>query len=341
MGKKKGKKTDEPEEEDAGEREFSHNYEEGGEASADAPQPAAATVDVSDTPAPSGDAKPSGSGGDATMDLSDTLVVRGTSETRHVKSVPYCEGARSRPRVYSRALRPPSARPPRPATLPGLRRTTTLHVECVLDVLEPTCIMPVLPCAVRAVRAATVCSMPFEFCEWNPLFKKCKENFEKNWRKHYPEVDESEESLAELMAQLGFSGGDSASKKAQSSKKAAAADGEGAAQPTSKKDKKAKEPSEIVIELNNRNKKKHITIVKGLEAFGVDTAAAAKVFGKRFACGSALKKGQNGQPDQIEIQGSCRDELPAVLVDKLKMSLDDIVLLIDSKKVKASEVAAK
>jgi len=277
MGKKKGKKTDEPEEEDAGEREFSHNYEEGGEASADAPQPAAATVDVSDTPAPSGDAKPSGSGGDATMDLSDTLVVRGTSETRHVKSVPYCE----------------------------------------------------------------VCSMPFEFCEWNPLFKKCKENFEKNWRKHYPEVDESEESLAELMAQLGFSGGDSASKKAQSSKKAAAADGEGAAQPTSKKDKKAKEPSEIVIELNNRNKKKHITIVKGLEAFGVDTAAAAKVFGKRFACGSALKKGQNGQPDQIEIQGSCRDELPAVLVDKLKMSLDDIVLLIDSKKVKASEVAAK
>jgi len=275
MGKKKGKKSEESAEEGAGGREFSHNYEEGGEASADASQPAAETVDVSDTSAPAPAPKSSGSGGDVAMDLSDTLVVRGTSETRHIKSVPYCE----------------------------------------------------------------VCSMPFEFCEWNPLFSKCKENFEKNWRKYFPEVDESEEGLADLMSQLGFSGGDAASKKAQTSKKAAAADGEGAPQPTSKKDKKAKEPSEVVIELNNRNKKKHITIVKGLEAFGVDTAAAAKVFGKRFACGSALKKGQNGQPDQIEIQGSCRDELPSVLVDKLKMSIDDIVLLIDGKKVKASEAA--
>ena len=64
--------------------------------------------------------------------------------------------------------------------------------------------------------------------------------------------------------------------------------------------------------------------------------AAAKVFGKKFACGSALKKGQNGQDDQIEIQGSCRDQLPALIVDKLKMSIDNIYLLIDGKKHKAS-----
>ena len=94
----------------------------------------------------------------------------------------------------------------------------------------------------------------------------------------------------------------------------------------------------MVIELNNRNKKKHITVVKGLEGFpSVDPAAAAKLFGKRFACGSALKKGQAGQADCIEIQGSCRDELPSFMVDKLKLSLDDIVLLIDGKKVKAAD----
>jgi density-regulated protein DRP1 len=157
--------------------------------------------------------------------------------------------------------------------------------------------------------------MPFEFCEWSPLFKKCKDNFTQNWKVHFPEVDGDDE-LAALMARLGFEGGDAASKKAQSAKKAQSDDAGGT---PVLKSKKEKPPPEIVIELNNRNKKKHITVVKGLEPFYADTAAAAKVFGKKFACGSALKKGQDGKDDQIEIQGSYRDELPAVMVDKLKV----------------------
>jgi len=193
---------------------------------------------------------------------------------------------------------------------------------------------------IKLVPYCEVCSLPFEFCEWNTLgsFTKCQESFQANWQTHFPDV-EGEEALTALMAQLGLDGGDGASKKAQKGAKKGAAATDGAdAQPQSKKDKKKQEPAEIVIELNNRNKKKHITTVRGLERFEVDMTAAAKLFGKRFACGSALKKGQNGQPDQIEIQGSYRDELPAVLVDKLKMSMDDIVVMIDGKKVKASAV---
>jgi len=292
MGKKKGgkKKEDEPGEapeatpaEDGDEREFADNYPTAMPTSEAAAGSSAGegAVDVSDEAAVTAGAAKlaigSGGGDEPTISLSDTLVVTGTSSTRHIPSVPYCE----------------------------------------------------------------VSSLPFEYCEFSPLFAKCKESFEKNWRTHFPQVDDTEEALAELMARLGFTGGDAASKKAQSSgKKAAPADGDAPAPPMSKKEKKAKEPSEIVIELNNRNKKKHITTIKGLEAFGVDTAAAAKVFGKRFACGSALKKGQNGQPDQIEIQGSCRDELPGVLVDKLKMSLDNIFILIDGKKTKATSEAS-
>jgi len=239
---------------------------------------AADPVDIGDEPAPA--KLPPGSISAAadpeTPTLRDTTVVKGRAETRHVKSVPYCE----------------------------------------------------------------VCSLPFEFCEWNTLGSstKCQESFQANWQTHFPDV-EGEEALTALITQLGLDGGDDASKRAQKGAKkgAAAADG-GDAQPQSKKDKKKQEPAEIIIELNNRNKKKHITTVRGLEKFEVDTTAAAKLFGKRFACGSALKKGQNGQPDQIEIQGSYRDELPAVLVDKLKMSMDDIVVMIDGKKVKASAV---
>ena len=120
--------------------------------------------------------------------------------------------------------------------------------------------------------------MPFEYCEWNPLFKKCKANFADNWQRYFPDV-EGEAELAELMARLGFEGGDEASKKAQKAKKEAS--DASAAAPMNGKAKKEKPSPEVIIDLNNRNKKKHITIVKGLEAYGVDTAAAAKIFGKK------------------------------------------------------------
>ena len=140
----------------------------------------------------------------------------------------------------------------------------------------------------------------------------------------------------DVRARLGFEGGDAASKKAQGGKKPASEDiGSGGGAPNKKKEKA---PAEIVIELNNRNKKKHITVVKGLDLHGVDTAAAAKVFGKKFACGSALKKAQDGQPETIEIQGNVRDEIAAVIVDKLKLSIDNIVVLVDGKKIKAAEL---
>jgi len=191
---------------------------------------------------------------------------------------------------------------------------------------------------IASVPYCEVCSLPFEFCEWGPNFKKCKESFGQNYQKHFSDVAGDEELLA-LMTRLGFEGGDEASKKAQKAKKSAG-DGDAAAGGGGGGKKKEKAPPEIVIELNNRNKKKHITVVKGLDAFDVDTAAAAKTFGKKFACGSALKKAQDGQPESIEIQGNYRDELPALIVDKLKLKIENISILIDGKKVKAADMAS-
>lgn len=180
-----------------------------------------------------------------------------------------------------------------------------------------------------------VCSLPFEHCEFTSIVKKCRANFEVDHPTHYPAI-ESPEELAELMAQFGMaSDGDAASRKAQSAKNMPADP-----RAPSVGQKKEAPPAQILIELNNRNKKKHITTVKGLELFGCDAAAAAKLFGKRFACGAALTKGVAGQPDQIEIQGSCRDKLPAIIVDKLKMSLDDIFVVLDGKRVKAADAHA-
>ena len=57
----------------------------------------------------------------------------------------------------------------------------------------------------------------------------------------------------------------------------------------------------------------------------MDVPAAAKLFGKKFACGSALQKGKNGIPDQIEIQGNCFEVLPEFILEKFKdIAIEDI-----------------
>jgi len=273
MGKKKNKGKKGEEEPEAEGEEAEPEPEEGGtEASAaptpppPPPPPAYASDAASKEPPAAPEAGSSVEDQDVPM---LRMVVTGTSKTRYIPSVPYCE----------------------------------------------------------------VTGLPFEFCEFSPLFKKSKENFEQNWKRYFPQV-EGEEELAELMARLGFEGGDAASKKAQSTKKSGGEDGGGGGGGK----KKEKAPPEIVIELNNRNKKKHITVVKGLDRFDVDTAAAAKTFGKKFACGSALKKAQDGHPESIEIQGNYRDELPGVIVDKLKLKREDIFVLVDGKKIKATDM---
>ena len=102
-------------------------------------------------------------------------------------------------------------RKPRPAPfsfLDGRHRTHSRCVELYLGTRRPT---RATPGGVVAGRAETrcikslpycdVCSMPFEFCEWGPLFKKCKENFEENEKVVASEI-ESEEVKTELSSDL-------------------------------------------------------------------------------------------------------------------------------------------
>mmetsp|Transcript_2643 Transcript_2643/g.7655 ORF Transcript_2643/g.7655 Transcript_2643/m.7655 type:complete len:240 (-) Transcript_2643:144-863(-) len=183
-----------------------------------------------------------------------------------------------------------------------------------------------------------------------------------------PGGEVSPDELVALMTKLGLEGElDDHAKRAQKSGKKTAADvpepaavgagdgfaagseGDGAEQGAEGaaagggggvKKKKGKEASKmVVIELTTRNKRKHITIVKGLESYPeIDMAAAAKGFGKKFACGSAFQKGKNGQADQIEIQGDALEALPAFIADKHKVPLEEIFVVVEGKKVCATEL---
>lgn len=177
----------------------------------------------------------------------------------------------------------------------------------------------------RVVKVAycPITTMPHEYSEFDPQFEESKKRFQAEYQQHFPEVVD-EEALSTLMLRLGFEGEvDAAAKKAQSGKKPKA-EGEAAGG-------KKKPPAQVVIELTSRNKKKHITCVRGLEAFGVDMSDAAKPMGKKFASGSAFQKGKHGQPDQIEIQGNFIEELPAFLLSKFKIP-EEACKIVDSSK---------
>lgn len=64
---------------------------------------------------------------------------------------------------------------------------------------------------------------------------------------------------------------------------------------------KKKQKAQIVLESHTRNKKKCVTTVTGLDGFGVKLADAAKLFGKKFACGASVVKDATGL-QQIDMQ---------------------------------------
>jgi len=58
----------------------------------------------------------------------------------------------------------------------------------------------------------------------------------------------------------------------------------------------------VLIQRLQRNKRKFVTVVTGLEHFGVKLKDAAQCFKKKFSCGSAVVAGECGKPDEIDIQ---------------------------------------
>jgi density-regulated protein DRP1 len=66
--------------------------------------------------------------------------------------------------------------------------------------------------------------------------------------------------------------------------------------------------SKVIIKRIERNKRKYVTGVHGLEAFGVDLKKAAKLFANKFATGASLSKNPQGE-EEIFIQGDVSDEV--------------------------------
>jgi density-regulated protein len=89
----------------------------------------------------------------------------------------------------------------------------------------------------------------------------------------------------------------------------------------------------VIIKRVERNKRKYVTAVSGLEAFGLDLKKVAKDFGKKFATGSSVTKTAAGG-EEIVVQGDVSEEIEEYLVENYdgKVPEDNIELVEDKKK---------
>lgn len=174
-----------------------------------------------------------------------------------------------------------------------------------------------------------VCGLPPEYCEFGPDFEKCKPWLLQHAPGAYPELlKEQTEKAAEGLDGLRLPDG-----AGQASSSGAAAVEEVKRLPGGKV--KKKEKPEVIVEKVTRNKRKAITIVKGMELFGVKLNDAAKKFGKKFASGASVVKGPT-EKEQIDVQGDIMYEAVDFITQTWpEISESAIFFIEDGKKVPA------
>jgi density-regulated protein DRP1 len=138
------------------------------------------------------------------------------------------------------------------------------------------------------------------------------------------------EALAASTANLSVEAQKRAEKDAQ--KKTAKAE----AAEQKQADKRA--ASVVTIKRIERNKRKYVTSVSGLEAFDLELKKVAKEFGKKFATGSSVTKTPSGG-EEIVVQGDVSDEIEEFLNEKYKQIPEDNIELVEDKKKKSASAA--
>ena len=134
-------------------------------------------------------------------------------------------------------------------------------------------------------------------------------------------------ALAANLTTLSVAAQERASKDAQ--KKAAKA----ATAESREAEKRAS--SKVIIRRIERNKRKYVTAVQGLEAFGLDLKKVAKEFGKKFATGSSVTKVPGGG-EEITVQGDVAVDIEEYLMDTYEDVPEDNIEIVEDKKKKSA-----
>ncbi|KAL9137757.1 MAG: hypothetical protein Q9175_001030 [Cornicularia normoerica] len=188
----------------------------------------------------------------------------------------------------------------------------------------PTEAAPTEPQA-RHVVYCGVCSLPPEYCEFGGTARKCKGWLEQN----HPDMHKklySEEAITASLSTLSVDAQKRAEKDSKKKEaKAAAAEA---------REAEAKKEAMVYIKRVERNKRKYVTAVSGLEAHGMDLKKVAKEFGKKFATGSSVTKTASGG-EEIVVQGDNSDDIFDWVVDVGGVPDENVECIEDKKKKSA------
>lgn len=157
--------------------------------------------------------------------------------------------------------------------------------------------------APREVLYCEVCTFPPEYCEFGLSFKRCKESLQ---IKH-PDLFEklySEDALANATSTLSLEKEqkitkDLEKKQAKEEKKL-------------ERELAMKLSSKVTIKRIERNKRKHIISISGLEVFNIDMKKLAKTFASKFATGASVTKNAE-KKEEILVQGDVSDDAKAYI----------------------------
>ncbi|KAI9894249.1 MAG: Translation machinery-associated protein 22 [Vezdaea aestivalis] len=166
------------------------------------------------------------------------------------------------------------------------------------EISDPPPTAPSEPQA-RLVVYCGVCSLPPEYCEFGGTVKKCQEWLEDNDSEMASRLY-SDDAVSASLSSLSLDAQKRAAKDA--SKKAAKASAAEA------REAEKKQSSKVLIKRVERNKRKYVTAVSGLEAHGLELRKVAKDFGKKFATGSSVTKLPGGG-EEIVVQGDLSNEI--------------------------------
>lgn len=97
------------------------------------------------------------------------------------------------------------------------------------------------------------------------------------------------------------------------------------------KSSEAKKAAKVLIKRVERNKRKYVTAISGLEAHGLELKKVAKEFGKKFATGSSVTKTATGG-EEIVVQGDNSDEIFDWVIDVAGVPEANVECVEDKKK---------
>jgi density-regulated protein len=180
------------------------------------------------------------------------------------------------------------------------------------------------------VNYSPISGLPAEFCEFSATFEK-----ELPWiKENSPEVL-SESQLAKAMGEVSLEGGGEKEKASEDGE-----DGEDAPKKKKEKNKigakianksEEEQKTKVIIARIQRQKRKFVTAVAGLETIpGLKIKDAAKLFGKKFASGSAVSDTASGAKEVV-IQGDVNFDLVPLIIKEYKVHPSNIFFLEDGK----------